>query len=47
VGGSIGHKSYDLKHVVLDDIADRPGGVVKLTPLHNIIEVAEVDVGSH
>jgi hypothetical protein len=27
-----GQKSYNLKHVVLDDIEDRSGGVVKLTP---------------
>src|ERR1700680_4584549 len=27
-----GQKSYKLKHVVLDHIADRPGGVVKLPP---------------
>src|SRR5438876_11300426 len=31
-GSLHGEKSYNLKHVVLDHIADGPGGVVKLTP---------------
>jgi hypothetical protein len=30
--GLHGQKSYDLKHVVLDHVADRPGVIVELTP---------------
>jgi hypothetical protein len=27
-----GQKSYNLKHVVLDHVTDRPGGIVKMPP---------------
>src|ERR1700722_14626368 len=31
-GGLHGQKSYDLKHVILDHVADRPGVIVELPP---------------